>query len=111
MPNLIPSLKGVYLMRFVLFVFLFPWIATADPDRPIIRFSEDYSCTQIQNIVNHAGEALIYSHGRYNPVEIYDVAYSIGCPYTGYKSAPFWVRSKDVADCFAGYRCEQNDRH
>lgn len=75
--------------------------------RPVVRYTESYSCSSIQNVVNSHGEALLYSHSRYAPVDLYDIAYANGCPdrMTGATSYPFYVPSADQSHCFAGYRC------
>ncbi|MBX2987647.1 MAG: hypothetical protein KF802_07095 [Bdellovibrionaceae bacterium] len=75
--------------------------------RPVVRYSEQFTCAQVQAVVQRHGQALIYSRSTRAPVDLYDIAYVGGCPdrATGASSYPMFVPTRDQLNCFAGYRC------
>lgn len=72
-----------------------------------VRYAEDYTCAQVQNVVQAAGSALIYSKSKFSNVDLYEFAHAISCPdYQVSTSAPFFAETRDNNACFVGYRCE-----
>lgn len=76
-----------------------------------VKYSDNYSCQQVQSAVQASGRALIYSKSNFGTGVTYDLVHAIGCPSMtlGYTSSPFWVNTKDQKDCFVGYTCVVSD--